>query len=492
MTATVASESAQATETKQTPLPKWQLLLVFLVQLAEPITATVIFPFAPEFIRRTGITGGDETKTGYYAGFIESAFFIAESLSVFHWGRLSDRFGRKPILLLGPLGLTFAMLGFGLSSNFWSLVLFRCAQGVFNGNIGVSKTVMAELTDSTNIGEAFALMPLVWGAGVTLGPVIGGLLVHPADTWPNTFGRIALFRDHPYFLPCAVAGLFSFAICLLTLVGLQETHPATIVRRKIKYSTPTQETCLIANSTGPDYGSTNTTTVASDDAVSDSVHSQPPSMREVLGTQFLRVLMNYTFLSFVGTAYDALMPLMYSTSIPVGGLGFSPFQIGQIMSAWGLTNAIVQCVFTGRLLRMFGARRMFIISVGFMFVAMLAFSFESYFARLAGRVDGKVITLLLIQLTCNLMTFVAFAAIHVLVVQSATSRAALGSTNGVAQMAGSGIRSLAPYFSSSMFSISLESQIAGGFLVYIIILIFCLVSLCLGFKIPKRFKSADT
>ncbi|KAK0218324.1 major facilitator superfamily multidrug-resistance, DHA1 sub-family [Armillaria nabsnona] len=492
MTATTASESVQATETKQTPLPRWQLLTVFLVQLAEPITATVIFPFAPEFIRRTGITGGDETKTGYYAGFIESAFYIAESLSVFYWSRLSDRFGRKPILLLGPLGLTFAMLGFGLSNNFWSLVLFRCAQGVFNGNIGVSKTVMAELTDSTNIGDAFALIPLMWGTGVTLGPVIGGLLVHPADTWPNTFGRIALFRDYPYFLPCAVAGLFSFAIFLLTLVGLQETHPATIARKKTKCSPPTQETCLIANSTGADYGSTDTTTVASDDAMSDSVHSQPPSMREVLGTQFLRVLMNYTFIMFIGTAYDALMPLMYSTSIPVGGLGFSPFQIGQILSAWGLINAIVQCVFTGRLLKMFGARRMFIISVGFMFVAVLAFSFESYFARLAGRVDEKVITLLLIQLTCNLMTFVAIAAIHVLVIQSATSRAALGSTNGVAQMAGSGIRSFAPYFASSMFSISLETQLAGGFLVYIIILVLILVLLWLGFKIPKRFKSADT
>ncbi|KAK0204477.1 major facilitator superfamily multidrug-resistance, DHA1 sub-family [Desarmillaria ectypa] len=491
MAATEASKSVQTTETKRTPLPRWQLLIVFLTQLAEPITATVIFPFAPEFIRRTGITGGDETKTGYYAGFIESAFFLAECLSVFHWGRLSDKFGRKPILLLGPLGLTFAMLGFGASSSFWSLVLFRCAQGVFNGNIGVSKTVLAELTDSTNIGEAFALMPLVWGLGVTLGPVIGGLLVHPADTWPNTFGRIALFRDHPYFLPCAVAGLFSFAICLLTLVGLQETHPATIARKKSKCSRPTQETRLIANSTGADYGSIATTTIASDDAVSGPIPSQPPSMREVLGTQFLRVLMNYTFISFVETAYDALIPLMYSTSIPVGGLGFSPFQIGQILSVWGLTNAIVQTVFAGRLLRMFGARRMFIVSIGFMFVAMLAFSFESYFARLAGRVDEKVIALLLIQLTCNLMIFVAFAAIHVLVVQSATSRAALGSTNGVAQMAGSGIRGFAPYFASSMFSISLESQLAGGFLVYIVILVLTLALLSLSFKIPKRFKSAD-
>jgi MFS family permease len=66
----------------------------------------------------------------------ESLFFLAESVTVFHWGKASDRFGRKPILLLGPLGLTFMMLGFGLSSDFWMLVVFRCLQGVFNGNIG--------------------------------------------------------------------------------------------------------------------------------------------------------------------------------------------------------------------------------------------------------------------------------------------------------------------------------------------------------------------
>ena len=70
--------------------------------------------------------------------FQESMFFLAEMLTVFQWGWLSDRYGRKPVLLLGPLGLSFAMLGFGLSKSFWSLVTYRCLQGVFNGNIGTS------------------------------------------------------------------------------------------------------------------------------------------------------------------------------------------------------------------------------------------------------------------------------------------------------------------------------------------------------------------
>lgn len=56
----------------QTPLPWFQLFVVLLIQFAEPITATVIYPFAPAFVRRTGITGGDEKKTGYFAGIIVS------------------------------------------------------------------------------------------------------------------------------------------------------------------------------------------------------------------------------------------------------------------------------------------------------------------------------------------------------------------------------------------------------------------------------------
>ncbi|KAJ7658803.1 hypothetical protein DFH06DRAFT_943795, partial [Mycena polygramma] len=66
----------------------------------------------------------------------ESVFFLTEALTVIYVGRASDRYGRRPVLLLGPIGLALSMLGFGLSKKFWSLVVvFRCAQRAFNGNI---------------------------------------------------------------------------------------------------------------------------------------------------------------------------------------------------------------------------------------------------------------------------------------------------------------------------------------------------------------------
>lgn len=75
----------------------------------------------------------------------ESAFFAAESLTVVQWGYLSDRYGRRPILLIAPLGLGCAMFAFGMSMSFWPLVVARCFQGIFNGNIGVSKSILAEV-----------------------------------------------------------------------------------------------------------------------------------------------------------------------------------------------------------------------------------------------------------------------------------------------------------------------------------------------------------
>lgn len=86
-----------------------------------------------------------------------------------HWGRASDAIGRRPILLGGVLGLAISMLGFGLSKQYWMLILNRCMQGIFNGNIGVMKSVMGEITDSTNAAQAFLFLPIAWSIGSALG-----------------------------------------------------------------------------------------------------------------------------------------------------------------------------------------------------------------------------------------------------------------------------------------------------------------------------------
>ncbi|KIY72240.1 MFS general substrate transporter [Cylindrobasidium torrendii FP15055 ss-10] len=453
-----------------TPLPWLQLSIVYAVQLAEPITGTVVYPFLPEFVRRTGITKGDEAKTGYYSGIVGSVFFAAECLTVFQWGRASDVYGRRPILLVGPLGLGLALLGFGLSKDFWMLVVFRALQGVFNGNIGVAKTMIAELSDSTNIGDAFAIMPLMWVMGGTIGPVMGGLLADPAARWPDTIGKIGFFHEHRYFLPCAIAALFALGIFATASIGLKETHPS--FKKAInQVADPNESTALLATT-------------------QDVAPIKPPTMREVVNPSVVWCMVNFCAVAFLGMGLTALMPLMWSTSIPLGGLGFTPGTIGTIMAIYGITNSILQVFFLGKILRRFGARRVYVWSLASMFVGSLAFALENLAARRAGRVDRLVWTLLILHLGANVTNFAALGAIHVAMVENATSSATLGATNGLAQMAASGVRGFSPGLMSALFSATIDHNIAGGFLVYEVLSTLLLLGMCFGFMIPKMSLAA--
>lgn len=90
-------------------------------------------------------------------------------MTVLHWSRASDHVGRKPVILGGLFGLSLSMYCFGLSRTFPGLVISRSLAGALNGNIGVVKSIMGELTDETNIGRAFAYQPIAWSSGATIG-----------------------------------------------------------------------------------------------------------------------------------------------------------------------------------------------------------------------------------------------------------------------------------------------------------------------------------
>lgn len=114
-----------------------------IVRLAEPIALTSIFPYAWALVKRFEI--GSEDDASFYAGLLISAFSLAEALMGMYWGSLSDRVGRKPVLLLGCLGTMFSMVMVGFASNIWVALLGRAIGGLLNGNIGVIQTMVGEL-----------------------------------------------------------------------------------------------------------------------------------------------------------------------------------------------------------------------------------------------------------------------------------------------------------------------------------------------------------
>ncbi|ESK83417.1 major facilitator superfamily multidrug- dha1 sub-family [Moniliophthora roreri MCA 2997] len=443
---------------RTTPLPKLQIILVLLIISTEPITATVIYPFIPEFIRLTGITNGDEKRTGYYAGVIESMFFVTECLVVFHWGRASDKMGRRPILLLGPLGLAFAMLGFGLSKTFWQMLFFRCWQGMANGNIGVVKTLVAEITDDTNIADAYALITLTYGGGVTLGPVIGGIFSDPARRWPNIFGRSAFFHDFPYLLPCAVTAVLALLTFVFAYLGLKESMKPVLHISRPNSTSAEQQPLLRDSNTAEGYGT-------AENGDSTPKAPAPLTFREIITSSLhlQRALICHAFFSFTHMAYTVTIPLAYSTSISAGGLGLSPYQIGVILGIYGTCNAFLQLFIWKPMLKRIGARKMYILSYSFY---LSNFSFMMA-ARIVtawfGKVSWVTWSLIVMQMSSASLASTGYNACAILIVKAAP-QGALGAVNGIQHTISSGLRGLAPLVASSLFaaSLALDWRVSGG------------------------------
>lgn len=87
-----------------------------------------------------------------------------------YWGGLSDRIGRKPVLLLGCVGTMLSMILVGCASNIWVAVAGRVLGGLLNGNIGVIQTMVGELvTKPEHEPKAYSVMPFVWSIGTIIG-----------------------------------------------------------------------------------------------------------------------------------------------------------------------------------------------------------------------------------------------------------------------------------------------------------------------------------
>jgi len=88
---------------------------------------------------------GNDTNASFYAGLLVSAFAVAEACTAMTWGTISDRYGRKPIVLIGLAGTALSSLVFGFATNFWVALAARVVGGLLNGNVAVMQTMVAEM-----------------------------------------------------------------------------------------------------------------------------------------------------------------------------------------------------------------------------------------------------------------------------------------------------------------------------------------------------------
>ncbi|KAF2457919.1 permease of the major facilitator superfamily [Lineolata rhizophorae] len=466
--------------------PAAQLFVLALVRVAEPIALTSIFPYAWKLVLHFQI--GDENNAAFYSGVLISAFALAEAATGMYWGGLSDRVGRKPVLLLGCAGTLLSLLIVGFAPNFWIALVGRALGGILNGNIGVIQTMVGELVKKPeHEPKAFAVMPFVWSVGTIIGPSIGGYFAEPAENFPDTFGDVGIFQTFPYLLPNAICAFLLFLSILAGWLFLEETHPDMQ-----PWSTPEDleetnaHTPLMpatggtahapADLTTESYGTFDAVNIEEEERWRVKSDGRPSSINsaasdKVFTSSTIVLISSLGLFCWHSMLYDTLLPIFYqddragsvsgfslegnsgmmfhtesALSSMAGGLGLSVQQCGLILSVNGLIALFIQAAVFPIMASWFGVWRLFVlVTVGH----PLAYFIVPYLVLLPSNwLYVGIYSTLTIR---NFFSILVYPLLLILIKEAAPSPAQLGRINGAAASTGAASRTLASPLAGALY-----------------------------------------
>lgn len=456
------------------PLPYRQIAIICICRFAEPICFTVIFPFIVQMVRDFKIS--EEQNVGYYVGMITSSFAFTQLLTGIHWGMVSDRIGRRPVILQGLVGTISSILLFGFSKSFIWAILSRSLCGVLNGNIGVIKSMVSELTNDHlphQRAQAFSMLPLMYGLGSIIGPILGGFLSHPVTNYPNVFGHLGyvteLLLEYPYLLPCFISAF----ICALGLIFGFFFLEETLVVNKAPEHEDEEEAVLIAESADNNYSTFENDNTAARKATKiqpsptptiHDKHTTQYTLKDALTPLVVSVCITYGFFALQAVFMDELFPLYTASSRENGGLGFSPNEIGSALAFSGVITLLSQLFVLPALTRKFGLVRLFQITLSITILVYLSQGIIRTLYNvpdLNGEVGTKfwvwvgLLTLITFKTTCHTICFTG----STILVNNACPRVeSLGAVNGFSTCCASATRAVGPAICGAIWSISLAAK----------------------------------
>ena len=164
---------------------------------------SIVMPFMALYIEELGVKGD---MVEWYTGLSVAISALASALVSPIWGRLADRYGRKPMMIRASMVMTFTMGGLALVPNVFWLLFLRTLNGLFAGYVPNATALIASQVPQNRSGYALGTLSTGLTAGVLIGPLLGGTL-------SEAFGMRGTFL---------LVGLILFICCLLTVFGLRE------------------------------------------------------------------------------------------------------------------------------------------------------------------------------------------------------------------------------------------------------------------------------
>jgi len=161
------------------------LYSLWVGQFIAMVGLTMVMPFLPLYIRELGVTGEEAIKI--WSGVVYAAPFVISVFTQPLWGIMGDRYGRKPMVVRGMLGLAVAFVLMGFSRTVFQLLIFRLVHGIFAGFIAPSLALQASCTPEDRMGQALGTLQTAQVTGFVVGPLLGGLLSHLVGYRPIFF-----------------------------------------------------------------------------------------------------------------------------------------------------------------------------------------------------------------------------------------------------------------------------------------------------------------
>lgn len=369
------------------PLPKRQMAVLAFIALCEQTALNSISPYLPQMA--STFPEVDPAQVGVYVGTIASAFALAQLCTNFAWGALSDRIGRKPVILTGTILTAACFVSFGFCRTLWQAILVQAIMGLVNGNQGVVSTCLGEITDRSNQSAAFTYLPVIYGIGGITGPAIGGLLV---KQW-NPFNP-SKRNPYPYLLP----NLFSAAVLVIDFIvsaffleeSLEEAGSLPPLGKRFvhlfswiwQFTSSSRPSYLQKGRRKSKRRQDDSDEEPSDDE-SDNMPQLLPNVeseltkKDVLTRDTILLLVTYLIFQLSNISFNSLYPIFASASPPTGR-GLDPEEIGLSLAFAGAVTIIFQVGLFGKLRDKMGNRVAYRAGLGLFVVAYLLMPFVGY------------------------------------------------------------------------------------------------------------------
>ncbi|MGZ3722207.1 MAG: MFS transporter [Bdellovibrionales bacterium] len=187
-----------------------RLLIIFLTVFIDLVGFGIIIPMNPYLAEAFG-------ASPLQVGLLMSVYSLMQFIFSPIWGQLSDRIGRRPVILISLLGASVAHLAFAFAPSFWVLVLARAFAGLFGGNLSTAMAYIADITTEKDRSKGMGMIGAAFGLGFILGPSMGGIF---ADVG-KSIGSLPPFGQS---FPAVVASAICFLNFLFAIKYLPESR----------------------------------------------------------------------------------------------------------------------------------------------------------------------------------------------------------------------------------------------------------------------------